>query len=176
MEAIERMGRMSPNSDEPVEYEQDTFSLVRQYLKNTKRDDVRLMLRMNKPPDTQLLSWLVMNIHPNKLAFIDASVKRRWPTEYFYDLLAYVHNGRIVGRIQMPQRGNYSNMNRICRKIGLKEDSCHLLKDLLQDEDFKNQVKKKLNHAECRQLGIGEKRRKKKTTPLVAQPSLSRWL
>jgi len=165
----------SPNADEPVEYEQDTFSLVRQYLKNTKRDDVRIMLQTSRPPDTQLLSWLVTNIHPNKLAFVDSTVKRRWSTEYFYDVLAYAHNGRIANRIQMPRRGNYSHMNRICRKIGLKENSCHLLKDLLKDEDFKKNVKKQLNNAECRQLGIGEKRRRKKTTPIVAQPSLGRW-
>tara|TARA_R100000995_G_scaffold5415_1_gene2575 strand:- start:17514 stop:18338 length:825 start_codon:yes stop_codon:yes gene_type:complete len=165
----------SPNADEPVQYEQDTFSLVRQYLKNTKRDDVRLMLRMNKPPDTQLLSWLVMNMHPNKLAFIDANVKRRWSSDYFYDLLAYVHNGRLANRMQMPRRGNYSQIKRICRKIGLQEDSCHLLQDLLKDDTFKEDVKKKLNNAECRFLQIGEKKRRKKTTPIVAQPSLGRW-
>ena len=166
----------APNASQIETYEQDVFSLVKTYLKETQRDEVRKVLCVSKPPDTQLLSWLVMNIHPNKLAFIDASVKRRWSSDYFYELLAYVHDGRLAGRIQMPKRGNYSPITGICRKLGLREDSCHLLKDLLQDEKFKEAAKKKLNNAECRFLKIGEKRRRKKTTPMEPQVPLSRWL
>jgi len=166
----------SPNASSIITYEQDVFSLVKTYLKETKRDEVRKVLCVSKPPDTQLLSWLVMNIHPNKLAFIDANVKRKWSSDYFYELLAYAHDGRLAGRIQMPQRGKYSPMTGICRRLGLREDSCHLLKDLLQDENFKKAAKKKLNNSECRFLQIGEKKRRKKTAPLEPQASLSRWL
>ena len=35
----------------------------------------------------------------------------------------------------------------------------------------KNMQKKKLNNSECRLLGIGEKRRRKKTTPIVVEQS-----
>jgi hypothetical protein len=42
---------------------------------------------------------------------------------------------------------------------------------------FKEQAKKKLNNAECRLLKIGEKRRRKKTTPVViTQSSLEEFM
>jgi len=40
---------------------------------------------------------------------------------------------------------------------------------LLQDDEFKEHAKKKLNNSECRLLGIGEKRRRKKTDPITVQ-------
>jgi len=42
----------------------------------------------------------------------------------------------------------------------------------LKDEEFKEQAKRKLNNAECRLLKIGEKRRRKKTTPIIATQTL----
>ena len=79
----ETIKQLAPHSDNPFSYEKDTFSLVREYLKESDRDLIKDLLMYNKPSDTQILSWLSENMHPNKLLFIDGVVKRRWPQHYF---------------------------------------------------------------------------------------------
>jgi hypothetical protein len=52
-----------------------------------------------------------------------------------------------------------------------------LLKQLCKDEIVVSQFKKKLNNGECRLLGLGEKRKRKKTDPIRAkQTSLEDYL
>ena len=75
-----------------------------EYLKQTDRDLVCKLLIYNKPSDTQILTWLAENMHPNKLIFVDGVVKRRWSQRYFYEMLAYAHQGKTFGRINMPQK------------------------------------------------------------------------
>jgi hypothetical protein len=156
---------IAPNSVHPQPAEMDTFSLVMDYLKNRNRDEVADRLKYNKPSDTQILSWLSENMHPNRLLFVDGVVKRRWSSNYFYELLAYAFEGNMAGRVQFPKRNAYSKVPYICRKLGVRDE--RVLKQLLKDEDFKKWATKKLNNSECRIIGIGEKRRRKKTDPVV---------
>lgn len=171
----EQIEQIAPRSEEPFSYEVDTYSLTMQFLKETDRDLMADLLKFNKPSDTQILNWLVENIHPNRLIFVDGVVKRRWSQDYFYEMLAYAHAGNFFGRLAMPKRGTYSKIPSLARRLGVKEP--RLLKQLLKDEDFKQFAKTKLNNSECRMLGLGEKKRRKKTEPIKAkQTSLGEYM
>jgi len=166
---------IAPRSSEPFSYERDTYSLVSQYLKNRDRDAIRELLHFNKPSDTQMLSWLIENIHPNRLLFVDGVVRRRWSQAYFYDLLAYSHMGNLAGRINMPNRGTYSKIPYLSRKLGVKEPK--ILMQLLKDEEFKKWAKTRLNNSECRLLKLGEKRKRKKLDPIkIEQTTLMKYM
>ena len=155
---------IAPNSEEPVKSDMDVFSLCMEFLKSRDRDEVMHKLKFNAHSDTQILSWLSENMHPNRLIFVDGYVKRRWSSDYFWEMLAYSHEGGHVGRMNFPKRFNYSKIPYICRKLGIKDE--RVLRQLLKDEDFKNWAKSKLNNSECRMLKIGEKKRRKKTDPV----------
>lgn len=171
----ESIEKLAPRSEEPFSYEMDTYSLTMQFLKEADRDLMADLLKFNKPSDTQILSWLVENLHPNRLIFVDGVVKRRWSQDYFYEMLAYSHTGNFFGRLSMPKRGTYSKIPALARRLGLKEE--RLLKQLLKDEDFKQFAKTKLNNSECRMLNLGEKKRRKKTEPVKAkQMSLGEYM
>ena len=160
---------IAPNSETPFSFERDTYSIVNGFLKEKDRDLVAKILLYNKPSDTQILSWLCENMHPNRLIFVDGQVKRRWSQRYFYEMLAYCHLGGFVGQLSMPRRRQYSQLPKLSRRLGVRNPT--LLPLLLKDEAFREQAKKKLNNAECRLLKIGEKRRRKKTTPIVINQS-----
>tara|TARA_R100000152_G_C6781951_1_gene217725 strand:- start:1174 stop:2016 length:843 start_codon:yes stop_codon:yes gene_type:complete len=153
-------GERAANADSPVDYDINIFEMLHDYLKNYDRDSVLTKLKLNKPYDEQFLSWLVMNMHPNKIAYIDSKVKRKWSQDYFYELLAYAHNGKISRKVVVPSRRAYSKMPSICRRVGLKSNESYLLEQLLEDEDFAEYVKRKVNHTERRMLNLGEKKRK----------------
>ena len=173
----ENMERCAPQSTQPFSFEKDTYSLVAEFLKETDRDLIAELLLFNKPSDTQVLSWLTENMHPNRLIFIDGVVKRRWSQRYFYEMLAYSHTGKSFGRVNMPKRRAYSQIPRLSRRLGVKNPN--LLEQLFKDEEFVAWSKKKLNNGECRLLNLGEKRkgRKKKTDPItVIQTSLGDYL
>jgi len=166
---------VAPHSQPPHSYELDTYSLVRKYLQLTDRDYMAELLLFNKPADTQILSWLIENMHPNRLIFVDGVVKRRWSQKYFYEMLAYAHTGNRFNhgrtRITMPKRRQYSQIPKLSRRLGVKNPK--VLKQLLNDKDFREHAKKKLNNAECRILKIGEKKKRKKTDPVrVTQTAL----
>ena len=165
----------SPRAEEAKQYDIDMYPMIREYLKNTDRDEVASMLKLSKPSDTHFLSWLVPNLHPNRLSFVDFSVKRRWPNSYFYELLAYAHDGRLNRKMNMPKRGSYSKLPSIATRLGLKRHECYLIHDLLKDEKFKDYAMTKLNNGECRLLGLGEKKRRKKTDRIVPQQGLGEW-
>ena len=160
---------IAPNSESPFSFERDTYSIANGFLKERDRDLVAKILLYNKPSDTQILSWLCENMHPNRLIFVDGQVKRRWSQRYFYEMLAYCHLGGFVGQLSMPRRRQYSQLPKLSRRLGVRNPT--LLPLLLKDEAFREQAKKKLNNAECRLLKIGEKRRRKKTTPVVINQS-----
>lgn len=162
----ESIKEIAPNSESPFSLERDMYSMAYGFLKERNRDMVAEVLLFNKPSDTQILSWLSENMHPNRLIFVDGRVKRRWSQRYFYEMLAYSHTGGFVGQMNMPKRRAYSQIPKLSRRLGVKNP--RLLPILLKDEQFKEHAKKKLNNAECRLLKIGEKRRRKKTTPIVA--------
>lgn len=163
----EELQAIAPHSVAPVTYERDTFSLIHEYLKESDRELIRELLLFNKPSDTQIISWLAENMHPNRLIFVDGVVKRRWSQRYFYEMLAYAHQGNMVGRLTMPKRRQYSKIPSLSRRLKVKNPD--VLMQLLQDDEFKEHAKKKLNNSECRLLGIGEKRRRKKTDPIRVQ-------
>ena len=158
----EDIKELAPRSEDAVNYDIDTFSMVREYLKNPNREEVRDTLSISKPPDVQIMTWLAPNVHPNKLSFVDSVVKRRWSNEYFYDMLAYSHAGRLQRKMEMPKRKAYSQIPKICRKLKLKKSQTYLLRDLLKDDKFREFAKSKLDNTECRILKLGEKKRRKK--------------
>ena len=160
---------IAPNSESPFSFERDTYSIANGFLKEKDRELVAKILLYNKPSDTQILSWLCENMHPNRLIFVDGQVKRRWSQRYFYEMLAYCHLGGFVGQLSMPRRRQYSQLPKLSRRLGVRNPT--LLPLLLKDEAFREQAKKKLNNAECRLLKIGEKKRRKKTTPIVINQS-----
>jgi len=172
----EEIMEISPRSDEPVNYDIDIFPMIKEYLKNPNREEVKEMLMVSKPPDIQILSWIAPNVHPNKLAFIDFYVKRRWSSDYFYEMLAYSHGGRIQRKMVMPQRKAYSTLPKICYKLKIRRADAHLLKDLLKDESFREYAKSVLDNTECRMLQLGEKKRKKRYAPIAPQETLEAWL
>lgn len=162
----------APNADDPVNYDMNIFELLKDYLRNSDRESVLTKLKMNKPFDEQLLSWLAMNIHPNKIAYIDSKVKRKWSQDYFYELLAYAFNGNSRG-LDIPSKRTYSKVPSICRRIGLKSNESYILEQLLEDEDFTEYVKKRVNNTERRVLNLSEKKRTKKVSP--KQKGLEEW-
>jgi hypothetical protein len=174
---IESIMELAPRSQAPLSIEQDTYSLVSMFMKETDRDLVAKILKHNKPSDTQIVSWLVENMHPNKLLFVDGVVKRRWSQMYFYEMLAFCHTGKTFGQIKMPRRGKYSQKPKLIKRIGIKTGEERLLRQFMKDENFVNFAKSKLNNGECRILKLGEKKRRKKTDPIkVQQTTLGDYL
>ena len=172
----EEIREIAPRAEKPINFDIDVFSLVKEYLKNPNREQVRSMLMISQPPDIQIMTWLTPNIHPNKLSFVDFYVKRKWSNTYFYNMLAYSHGGRLQRRMEMPQRRAYSQVPKICRKLKLRRSQAYLLKDLLKDEKFKEYSKSVLDHTECRILQLGEKKRKARYAPIIPEASLDKWL
>ena len=167
---------ISPRADESINYEVDMFTLAREYLTNRDRDEVALKLKINTPADNQLLSWIVPNINPNKIAFIDNNVKRRWNNSYFYELLAYSHNGKLSAKMVMPTRRKYSKLGSIASRLGLRRHETYLIQDLLKNEKFKKYAMTKLNNSECRLLKLGEKKVRKIDNIVLPTPTLDKWL
>ena len=64
----------------------------------------------------------------------------------------------------------------ICRRLGLKSNEIYLLKDLLNDESFVKKAKTKLNNAEYRMLGIGEKPKQRRIKRKDKTTTLEEWL
>jgi hypothetical protein len=166
----------APRSNPPVNNHPDTFSMVKIFLENSDRDKVAELLKTTRLADVQIMSWLNENLNPNKLVFVDARVKRRWRADSFYEMLAYCHNGKQYGRVQYPKKGKYSQIPRICMRLGLKSNEDYLLKDLLKDESFVKKAKTKLNNVEYRMLGIGEKPRQRRVKRTNKTVTLDKWL
>tara|TARA_R110001592_G_scaffold95358_1_gene274803 strand:+ start:4836 stop:5681 length:846 start_codon:yes stop_codon:yes gene_type:complete len=171
----EEILKLAPRSSEPFLIERDVFSLVMEYLRESDREKIVQLIKHNKPSDTQLISWLSENIHPNRLIFIDSVVKRRWPLSYFHEMISYAHGGKTFNRPKMPKRRAYSKMPSICRRLGLKSGDERILKQLLKDEDFQTYAKSKLNNGDYRLLGIGEKTKRKKKNPKLKKISLEEF-
>ena len=171
----EKIKEIAPNAYDAKEFELDIFSMLRDYLKNPNRDEVALKLKFNKPSDFQILSWLSANISPNKISYVDSQVKRRWSQDYFYELLAYSHDGSGYVGMEIPKRKARSKMSDVCWRLGLKKHDEYLIEQLLQDKKFASYAKKKLNNSECRLLRLGEKSRRKKSDPITPDIKLTRW-
>jgi len=153
----ESIKSLSPRGEEPVSFERDVYSLINDYLRDSNRENIKEILLFNKPADTQIISWLTENLHPNKLLFIDGVVKRRWSQEYFYEMLAYTHDGKLCRKTNMAKRGKYSKVPSLLKRVGLKPDEERLFRQLIEDENFLKLAKKKYNNQEYRLMGLGEK-------------------
>jgi len=167
---------LAPRSEKDNKYQLDMFPLVRQYLINSDREEVSRLLKLNTPPDIQILSWLAPNLHPNRLIFVDSEVKRKWDKSYFYELLAYSHDGKIHRKMTMPQRKAYSKVPNLLVRLGLKKSDVYLFNNLKQDSTLVEHFKKKLNNGDCRLLSLGEKKRKSRYEKIVPkQLTLEDW-
>jgi len=171
---LEQIKTVAPNSEQPEDYFKNVFEMTHDFLKNKDREDVAIKLKLNKPPDVQMLSWLVANIHPNKLAYLDAKVKRKWSQDYFYELLAYSHNGIITRGVTIPQRRGYDEDAKICSKLGLKRHEKYILEQLKQDPDFVKHMRNKLNHIQKRRAKVSQK--PKQTVSEDKPLSLDNWM
>tara|TARA_R110002020_G_scaffold106867_1_gene248437 strand:- start:5894 stop:6742 length:849 start_codon:yes stop_codon:yes gene_type:complete len=167
---------LAPRSEKDNKYQLDMFPLVRQYLINSDREEVSRLLKLNTPPDIQILSWLAPNLHPNKLIFVDSEVKRKWDKSYFYELLAYSHDGKIHRKMTMPQRKAYSKVPNLLVRLGLKKSDVYLFSNLKQDASLVSEFKKKINNGDCRILSLGEKKRKSRYEKIIPkQLTLEDW-
>ena len=167
---------IAPRSQSPFNPEKDVFALLSDYLKNPNREEVRKSLMVNKPADVFLMNALCESMHPSKLIYIDAKVKRRWPQKYFYEMLAYNHLGNTYGQIRMPKFAQNNELNYICRRLGMKSSDVHILQDILKDENVLNMAKKKLSNKHYRLLGLGEKPRKRRNAPIIIETKgLGEW-
>lgn len=157
---LDSIKELAPRSEEPHSVHMSSFELTNYYLKTANRDRVSYALEVNNPNEVTLLNYLSENIHVNKLIFVDAYVKRRWDKRYFHEMLAYAHDGKYFGRLNMPKWKKKSDIPYICRKLGLSNE--RLLRQFLKDEEFQDYARKKLNNTHCRLLGIEKKKKKPK--------------
>ena len=173
----ESIQEIAPRSEEPFSLRMDMFSLVNYFLKESDRDEVCRVLKVNKPSDTLLLNYLCINSNPNKLLFIDGRVRRRWSQDYFYEMLAYNYDGRFYGRLNMPTWKPQSKIPYLLRRLGIKNADRRIFKQLIQDKDFVTFAKSKLNNGDCRLMGLGEKKvHKNKPAQKKKQVSLGDYL
>jgi len=172
---FDEIKEIAPRSDEPYNYDVDIFTMVGDYLRNPDREVIMNQLKVSEPADIQFISWLAPNIHPNKLMFLDAKVKRRWSKSYFYEMLAYAHDGRMHRKMTPPQRKAYSSIPKILRKLKMRPFQKYLLKDLLKNDDFKEYCRNTLSTTDLRLLKLS-KERKTKRTPVQPVATLSKWL
>ncbi len=172
---FDEIKEIAPRSDEPYNYDVDIFTMVGDYLRNPDREVIMNQLKVSEPADIQFISWLAPNLHPNKLMFLDAKVKRRWSKSYFYEMLAYAHDGRMHRKMTPPQRKAYSSIPKILRKLKMRPFQKYLLKDLLKNDGFKEYCRNTLSTTDLRLLKLS-KERKTKRTPVQPVATLSKWL
>lgn len=172
---FDEIKEIAPRSDEPYNYDVDIFTMVGDYLRNPDREVIMNQLKISEPADVQFISWLAPNLHPNKLMFLDAKVKRRWDKSYFYEMLAYAHDGRMHRKMTPPQRKAYSSIPKILRKLKMRPFQKYLLKDLLKNNGFKEHCIKTLSTTDLRVLKL-RKSRQTKRTPIQPVTTLSKWL
>ena len=149
--------------------DKNIFEMINIYLRSKDRDKVADMLKHNKPYDEMLLTWVMTSLNSGKIALIDAKVKRRWSSDYLYELIAYAHPGAPIS-FSPPRRKAYDRRPLICRKIGLRATDYDLLELLKQDNEFQNYVYSKLSPVDRTAAGIKKqivsKKKEEKTVTL----------
>ncbi|QDP59651.1 MAG: hypothetical protein GOVbin1753_84 [Prokaryotic dsDNA virus sp.] len=151
------------------ELDKSIFDLTYDFAKNKNRDAVVKHLKHNKPFDEQILSWLQDIVGVSKISYLDAKVKRKWPTDYLYELLGYSHDGYFNGKINFPKRRVYDKRPNICNKIGLRKSDYDLIDLLKQDDEFQNYIYSNLNKIDRVKVGVTTKKKivKKDTSQLT---------
>ena len=164
-----KIKELAPNSDNIINFDKSIYDLNIEVLKNKERVQVLELLKFNKPSDMQILSWVAPNVDVNHISFVD-SVMRKWSIDYFYELLTYSLSGYHSGRPQFAKRYTYSPVPKIMSKLNLKTKDSYLVKSLIQDENYKQWVIKKLDSDECKMLNL--KKPKKKRISYTKQKGL----
>jgi len=139
------------------------FDLTYDVAKNKDRDMVVRHLKHNKPFDEQILTWLQDVIGISKISYIDAKIKRKWSSDYLYEIIGYSHDGIFNGKVNFPKRRLYDIRPSICRKIGLRKSEYDLVDLLKQDDEFQNYVYSKLNKIDRVKVGVTTKKKIVKT-------------
>ena len=153
---------MAKNAEEVNSYEKAIYDLSVHWLKMKSRGDYYKLLDFNSPAPMQIISWLSATAPKNERLAFAASVMHRWPVKYLYALIAYSRDGGY-DRVIPPKRSSSNPLNKICRKLGLKDTEVYLLRHLLRDDEYKDYAKKKLSREECKVIGLKKPMRKKET-------------
>jgi len=161
--------KQAPNSEPPEDIKKGEFELIYPFMKDRRRDKIKDLLLYNEPKDYLILNLLVQVLHPTRLILIDSTVKRRWHKKYFYEMLAYCHEGggvAVLSRAKVrtdkdeEDKRLKDNFRSLSRKLKVKE--VRVFKQLCKDVILKEHFKKKLSHGESRLLKLGEKKKPKK--------------
>ena len=135
------------------------YDLTIEYLNNSNREEVIKLFKHNKPPDIQILSWVEHSVNIKHISFVD-SIMRRWPIDYFYELLALSNSGHSRARPKFGKKRTFSPVPKICRKLNLKTSEAYIVKSLLENEEYKEWATKQLDTDECKILNLKKKKRK----------------
>ena len=94
-------------------------------------------------------------------------------SRYFYEMLAYAHQGNMVGRMTMPKKHNNTKIPSLSRRLKVKNPD--VLMQLLQDEQFKEYAKRDLTtvNVVCWVLAKREEERKR---PNNGSADFNTWL
>lgn len=149
----------SPGSNTITSIDKSIYDLTIDYLNNPNRDEVIKLLKHNKPPDIQILSWVEHNVNIKHISFVD-SIMRRWSTNYFYELLALSNSGLSRARPKFGKKRTFSPVPKICKKLKLKTGDAYIVKSLLLDDKYKEWATKQLDSDECKILNLKKKKRK----------------
>lgn len=176
--------RQAPNSEPPEDIKKGEFELIYPFMKDRRRDKIKDLLLYNEPKDYSILNLLVQMLHPTRLILIDSTVKRRWHKKYFYEMLAYCHEGGGVAVIPRAKprtdkakedKRLKENFRSLSRKLKVKE--VRVFKQLCKDVILKEHFKKKLSHGESRLLKLGEKKKPKKKKEIkVKQTKIEEYI
>ena len=156
-----------------MENKPKNFRIVNQYIKDLSFENKlaidQKVSKIAPTPNIDLdikTSSLGNQVHEVSL-FCNVNSKVNDKTVYLIELV-YCGICKIqdMPKLEM-QNVLYSKVPSLSRRLGVKNPN--VLKQLFSDPEFKEWSKKKLNNAECRILKIGEKRRRKKTTPVVVE-------
>ena len=142
---------------DPYQLDKSIFDLTYDFAKNKDRDSVVKHLKHNKPFDEQILSWLQDVVGISKISYLDAKVKRKWSSNYLYELLGYSHDGKYTGKITFPSRRTYDKRPLLCRKLGLRKIDYGLIDLLKQDPEFQNYIYSKLTKVDRVKVGVTKK-------------------
>jgi hypothetical protein len=154
---------LAPNSNNLIDLNKSVFDINMELLKCKNRAAVLLLLKHNKVPDIQILSWIQPNVNINHISFAD-SIMRRWSINYFYEILAYSLSGYHSGKPKFPKRYSFSPVPKICGKLGLKHKDSYLVKLFIEDDEYKKWATTQLSSDECKILGLKKERRRKIST------------
>jgi hypothetical protein len=169
-----KIKELAPNCNMPVDLNRSVYDINIELLKNKNREEVLKILKHNKPPDIQIISWVLPNVDVRNISFAD-HIMRRWSKDYFYEILSLSGKGQHRGKPQFATRRSYSPVPKICSKLGLKTKDSYLVKTLLQNEEYKTWATKKLDSDECKILNIKKERKRKQVSVRKASRRLDEF-